>query len=263
MLTPDSTRTERGLIIKEKILLWKGPIIKANQLLSGGSGKVQGITIHNTADLPGVEDDAEQYTRATWNGNMRDVRVHYYVDDLGAWQNLQENEVGWHAADGMGPGNETTIAIEIIMDGSGSAEDKKAEENGALLAAILLDRYGLDMDRLYTHNHWMGQPDSIVQGAGKNCPLYILPHWKSFKEKVKEHMKMQGVLYIGDFTSRVETGMISLFLERGGHTCDVVPYGSKWGVLVTALADGVTKAELQKSLQDFGKIYSTDPAMKK
>ena len=38
-------------------------------------------------------------------------------------QNLEDTEVGWHAGDGgSGPGNGTTIAIEIIMDGSGSKE---------------------------------------------------------------------------------------------------------------------------------------------
>ena len=154
-LTPDATRTEHGLVINEKIIPWgavwpkdsgaykKGAQYKADRLLSGGTGKVKGVTIHNTNDLKNVEEDAEQYTRATWpNGNMNDARVHYYVDDL------------------------------------------KAEENGVLLAALLLKKHGLSENELYTHNHWMGHPDSIVQGARKNCPLYILPHWAQFKQKV-------------------------------------------------------------------------------
>lgn len=198
-LTPDATRTEHGLVINEKIIPWgavwpkdsgaykKGAQYKADRLLSGGTGKVKGVTIHNTADLKNVEEDAEQYTRATWpNGNMNDARVHYYVDDINAWQNLREDEVGWHAGDGRKAtgGNETTLSIEIIMDGSGSKEDLKAEENGVLLAALLLKKHGLSVNELYTHNHWMGHPDSIVQGARKNCPLYILPHWAQFKQKV-------------------------------------------------------------------------------
>ena len=149
--------------------------------------QVKGVTIHNTNDLKNVEEDAEQYTRATWpNANMNDARVHYYVDDINAWQNLREDEVGWHAGDGRKAtgGNETTLSIEIIMDGSGSKEDRKAEENGVLLAALLLKKHGLSVNELYTHNHWMGHPDSIVQGARKNCPLYILPQWAQFKQKV-------------------------------------------------------------------------------
>ena len=98
-LTPDATRTEHGLVINEKIIPWgavwpkdsgaykKGAQYKADRLLSGGTGKVKGVTIHNTNDLKNVEEDAEQYTRATWpNANMNDARVHYYVDDINAWQ---------------------------------------------------------------------------------------------------------------------------------------------------------------------------------
>ena len=196
-LTPDATRTECGLVINEKIIPWgakwpkdsgkykKGQKFKADKRLSGGTGKVAGVTIHNTDDLENVEEDAEQYTRATWpNANMNDARVHYYVDDINAWQNLEDTEVGWHAGDGSGPGNGTTISIEIIMDGSGSKEDLGAEANGVILAALLLKKYGLTVEQLYTHNHWMGHPDAIVQGARKNCPLYILPHWEQFKAKV-------------------------------------------------------------------------------
>ena len=196
-LTPDATRTEHGLVINQKIIPWgavwpkdsgkykKGQKYKADRRLSGGTGKVAGVTIHNTGDLPNVEEDAEQYTRATWpNANMNDARVHYYVDDINAWQNLEDTEVGWHAGDGSGPGNGTTISIEIIMDGTGSKEDLGAEANGVILAALLLKKYGLTVEQLYTHNHWMGHPDAIVQGARKNCPLYILPHWEQFKARV-------------------------------------------------------------------------------
>ena len=196
-LTPDATRTEYGLVINQKIIPWgarwpkdsgkykKGDKYKADRRLSGGTGKVAGVTIHNTNDLPNVEEDAEQYTRATWpNANMNDARVHYYVDDINAWQNLEDTEVGWHAGDGSGPGNGTTISIEIIMDGTGSKEDLGAEANGVILAALLLKKYGLTVEQLYTHNHWMGHPDAIVQGARKNCPLYILPHWEQFKARV-------------------------------------------------------------------------------
>ena len=196
-LTPDATRTEYGLVINQKIIPWgavwpkdsgkykKGQKFKADRRLSGGTGKVAGVTIHNTGDLPNVEEDAEQYTRATWpNANMNDARVHYYVDDINAWQNLEDTEVGWHAGDGSGPGNGTTISIEIIMDGTGSKEDLGAEANGVILAALLLKKYGLTVEQLYTHNHWMGHPDAIVQGARKNCPLYILPHWEQFKARV-------------------------------------------------------------------------------
>lgn len=192
-LTPDNTRVEHGLEIKEKIIPWgavwpknsggyrKGDPYKADRLLSGGTGKAQYVTIHNTGDIDEAEgtNDAEQYTRATWpNANMGDVRVHYFIDETDCWQNLREDEVGWHAADGRGPGNESSIAIEIVMDGSGSASDQAAEERGTLLAAILLDRHGLGIDRLKTHRDW----------SGADCPVFILPHWDRFVTRVQDHL---------------------------------------------------------------------------
>ena len=193
-LTPDKTRTEHGLIIKEKIIPWgatwnknygsfkKGDLYKADRKLSDGTGKVQYITVHNTDDIEEAvgTNDAEQYTRATYpNQNMGDARVHYFIDETDCWQNLREDEVGWHAGDKRGPGNETSLGIEIIMDGSGSKADKSAEDRGALLAAILLNRHGLGIDRLVPHKHW----------NNKNCPMYILPHWETFKANVSNYLK--------------------------------------------------------------------------
>lgn len=281
MLKPDKIRTEYGLDIYEKLIpdsarasknvaSWckMGQPMKPCNPLVGG--KVQGVTVHNTPDLAGVNDDAEQYTRATWpNCNMGGVVVHYYVDDCGAWQNLREDEQGWHAADGSGPGNTTTLAVEIIMDGKGGSADNIAEGGGAQLCAILLHRHGLSIDNLYTHNHWMGQPDRIVPGAAKNCPLYILPHWKAFRAKVQRYLneieeegKMKGIRYIGDFASRVEAATVEALLIRGGHACKVVPYGEKWGVLVTQLRNGVGLQEFIAAVNVFAGTYSCDPAQK-
>lgn len=178
-LTPDKIRQEYGLEIKEK-LIPDGSRLKPNRKLMGG--KVEYITIHNTADIkeaPGT-NDAEQYARATYNDAMGGVSVHYYIDETDCWQLLREDEMGYHAADGKtGPGNSTSLAIEIIMDGSGSPEDVGAEDRGAQLAAILLHRHGLGIDRLTTHRHWY---------PAKYCPLYILPHWNAFAAKVKQYL---------------------------------------------------------------------------
>ena len=73
-LTPDATRTECGLVINEKIIPWgakwpkdsgkykKGQKFKADKRLSGGTGKVAGVTIHNTNDLENVEERSEEHT---------------------------------------------------------------------------------------------------------------------------------------------------------------------------------------------------------
>ncbi len=188
-LTPDKIRNEYGLEIKEKIIP-NGNKLKPNRKLSNGTGKVEWVTIHNTDDIDEAQgtNDAEQYARATYNGNMGGVTVHYYIDEIDCWQLLNEDEVGYHAADSYtvkdkvidGPGNGTSIAIEIIMDGSGFKTDVDAENRGALLAAILLHKHGLTIDRLTTHNHWYPK---------KYCPIYILPHWNQFKNKVIAYLE--------------------------------------------------------------------------
>ena len=76
-----------------------------------------GITVHNTPRLGEVaKTQAEQYARATYNNNMDGVIVHFYVDEVEAWQLLPLDISGFHAADGNGPGNRRTIAVECIMD---------------------------------------------------------------------------------------------------------------------------------------------------
>ncbi len=193
ILQPDAVRKEYGLTINEKVIPWgakwnkdsgsfhKGDPYKADLLLSRGSGKAAAVCIHNTGRITTVAGTtpAEQYTRATWpNCNMGDVRVHYFVDWESVWQNLREDEVGWHASDGAyGPGNNTSIAVEIIMNGSGDDKDAAAQRNGALLAAILLHRHGLELEPgLQNHHHY--------SPGGKECPVYLLPHWQAFTEQV-------------------------------------------------------------------------------
>ena len=182
-LTPDKIRTEYGLEIKEKIIPDGSPN-KPNRLLL--HRRPEYITIHNTEDIneaPGT-NDAEQYARATHNGAMGGVSVHYYLDETDCWQILSEYEMGHHAADGnTGPGNGASVAIEIIMAGSGSADDTEAEERGALLAAILLHRHGLGTDRLKTHRDWYPK---------KYCPAYILPHWGAFVQRVQAYLDAIG-----------------------------------------------------------------------
>ena len=238
LLTPNATYTACGVTVNEKIIpdgtRWKSAakakaagfsansLYKRNEKLSGNTGKVQSVTIHNTNDLDGVYDDAEQYTRATYNENMKSSRVHFYVDDTGAWQNLKAGlgmcsadpvgsaEVSWHSGDGSATtgGNMTSLSIEIIMGDDTKANDTKSRDNGARLAAFLLYKHGLSIDKLYTHTYWVNKskgksfsdPDeqstNLISGY-KWCPTYIfgstnhataLKNWKAFKALVKTYL---------------------------------------------------------------------------
>lgn len=183
-LTPDRTyTTANGVQIKEKLITSKSGVkYYSNRKLDTPNHKPQYVTIHNTPDINEAAgtNDAEQYARATFNNNMGDVVVHYYIDETDCWHILADDTVGWHAADGVnGPGNTKSVAVEIIMDGSGDSSDKGAEERGAKLAAYLLYTYGLGIDRLKTHRDWYPK---------KYCPAYILPHWSDFRAKVEKYL---------------------------------------------------------------------------
>ncbi len=169
-----------------------GDPVKENEKLNDGTGKPKGITVHNTPDIRAAEgtDPAEQYQRATYpNCNMRGVAVHYWVWHDVIWQQLDDGEQGWHAADGssrrtdhrggLTGGNVDTISIECI------GSDPESEETLTRLAAWLCRKHGLEpLLDVYTHNYWMHGGDRFFEGVGKNCPYYILPHWGEFLKNV-------------------------------------------------------------------------------
>lgn len=198
ILRPDTSTTLNGVKINEYLLTKHNPN-RIDMPSVSMEGKIIGVTVHNTdwISVASGTTPAEQYTRATVNGNMNDVRVHYYVDNTCAWQNLPHSLSGWHAADGSGNGNRRTIAIECIMSSAYNSVDKKSEDNCTRLAAALLKKYNLGIDHLYTHTHWLNVRDgksgsvdylNTAKNSYKMCPLYILPHWAAFKAKVQSYL---------------------------------------------------------------------------
>lgn len=197
ILTPDRVFTCNGVTINEYLLTTNNPF--HIDMPTSKMNDVIGVTIHNTDWITVTSNTtpAEQYTRATVAGNMNDVRVHYYVDDKCAWQNLPHNRAGWHAADGSGDGNRKTIAIECIMSDKYNNRDKASEVNCARLAAWILNELNLDITHLYTHTHWLNVKDgkkgsvdylNTLPNNWKTCPAYILPHWEKFKQMVEDYM---------------------------------------------------------------------------
>lgn len=200
-LKPDRVYDINGVKVKEFMLTKHNP--NKIDLPKQRVKPLIGVTVHNTG-LINVKNTtmSEQYTRATVNGNMGTVRVHYYVDDAEAWHNLPDDWQSWHAGqkgkadkNGSEAGNAQTISIECIMGGSSGYE--KAEDNCARLAAYLLYSNGLTIDKLFTHNYWCNVRSGRKGGAGylnrlddgyKGCPIYIRPHWDKFRATVWEYM---------------------------------------------------------------------------
>ena len=158
----------------------------------------QYVTVHNA----GTNGNPSAETLNKSMGSTDEQKSwHLSVDDQGAWQGIPLNRNAWHAGDGAkGEGNRNTIAIEICCDmydsdGDGSYNDKsgsvdprweKARDNGALAAAILLNKYGWDISRLKKHQDW-----KMTDGKYKYCPHHILNDgWDDFVELVQTRLDM-------------------------------------------------------------------------
>ena len=169
-IIPFGKKASKNILVAGKLAIKKGANFKADKYFLGS--KPTSVTIHNTESIKPAAGTtkSEQYSRSMYpNENLGDVRVHYFVDEVEAWQNLLDSEQGWHAGSSA---NALSLSIEIIGNSA------KAEDNGARLAAFLLHKHGLGIDKLTTHKAW----------TGKNCPAYILPHWDSFVTKVKTYL---------------------------------------------------------------------------
>nr|WP_207754535.1 N-acetylmuramoyl-L-alanine amidase [Pseudoflavonifractor phocaeensis] len=121
------------------------------------------ITIHETGNFAKGADAA---AHASWlKGNDAEeerISYHFTVDDRSIFQHLPDNETAYHAGDGAGgPGNTTSIGIEICVNEDGDFE--RAKVNAASLVRLLMAEHGIPLDKVVQHNHW----------NGKDCPKTI------------------------------------------------------------------------------------------
>ena len=85
ILKPTKVYNWNGLKVNEFLLTVNNP--NKIDMPTVAMSKPIGVTVHNTGAISVSSSTtmAEQYTRATLNGNMNTVRVHFYVDDTCAW----------------------------------------------------------------------------------------------------------------------------------------------------------------------------------
>lgn len=134
-----------------------------------------GITVHNTGNCASARNEI-----AYMLNNNNEVSYHFAVDDIEAIQGLPLERNAWHAGDGNGAGNRSTIAVEICYSTSGDeALFDEAEDNAAQLIAYLCKEYGWTTEDIYTHQHW----------SGKYCPHKTLDKgWARFLDMVQEYI---------------------------------------------------------------------------
>ena len=149
------------------------------------------ITIHSTQN-PGAT--ALQHATGMRSGAFRGhsqwnrtgyLTWHFTVDDVQAIQSLPLNIQGEHA-DHDGPGNKTSIGIEICEFGSKSRQ-AAAIDRAARLAAHVMHEKGIPLDRVVPHYHWT---QVHFNNTKKNCPIILLdggkpgPRWEAFLRRV-------------------------------------------------------------------------------
>ena len=126
------------------------------------------ITIHETGNTAKGADAAAHGAYLDSDAGERDmVSWHYTVDDHAIVQHLPDYETAYHAGDGKdGPGNATSIGIEICVNAGGDFEAAKA--NAAALVRLLMEEHGIPLDNVVQHNRWNGKdcPKTIRATAG-------------------------------------------------------------------------------------------------
>lgn len=130
------------------------------------------ITIHNTGNKKADAHANSQYVDTTTNY----VSWHFTVDDKRIYQELPTTEVAWHAGDGgQGPGNRTSIAIEVCEHQG--IDWEQAKLNAAKLTALLMREHNIPITNVVPHKKW----------SGKQCPHLILAEgWDKFVDLVRQ-----------------------------------------------------------------------------
>ena len=145
------------------------------------------ITIHCTGNYAATAT-AASHALYQYNGSGgNQVSWHYTADKDEVWQSFLDAQMCWHAGDGSGPGNSTSIGIEICVNSR--AGFQQACDNAALLTADLLKKYNLSLDRVVQHAKW----------AIKNCPAELRAgtwgiDWNGFLARVKKYLEGDDIM---------------------------------------------------------------------
>ena len=149
--------TDNGIVIVQDII----PQGRKNR--PGRANPCAYITIHETGNKARTAD-AKAHGTYLKGASAETERVswHYTVDDHSVVQHLPDGESAYHATDGpSGPGNSTSIGIEICVNEGGDFERAKA--NAAALVRLLRAEHGIGLDHVVQHHHWYN----------KDCPQTI------------------------------------------------------------------------------------------
>lgn len=157
------------------------------------------ITVHGT-DNRGSGANARAHSNLLRTGGLKGphnslgyVIWHFTVDDHSTYQHLPTNERGEHA-DYNGPGNRSSIGIEICMNRDGNLD--AATDRCARLVAALMNRHGIPISHVVPHYHWdMVRYDDGKRLGHKACPSFLMDNgrpgkkWEAFRARVARYAR--------------------------------------------------------------------------
>lgn len=135
-------------------------LVSSRAFVSEGRNPCTFITVHQTGNTT-AGANAKAHANLQSRGNARGASWHFQVDDKKIYQSFLESLRCWHAGDGTGAGNFSSIAIEICVNSDG--DYVKALKRAAKLVKYLMKKHGIPLKNVVQHNNW----------SGKNCPAQI------------------------------------------------------------------------------------------
>jgi len=140
------------------------PVKIVNQITSKkryypGVNPCSGATVHMTANTSRGAD-AQAHADLQSKGNVRVASWHVTIDDEAAFQSYLDSRQCWHAGDGRGPGNTTTIGYELCVNSDG--DYSQMISNAAERIAMDVVEYGWERSDIKQHKDY--------SPWGKDCP---------------------------------------------------------------------------------------------
>jgi len=124
-----------------------------------GVNPCNGATVHMTANTR-IGADAQAHADLQSKGNVALASWHVTIDDEAAFQSYLDSRQCWHAGDGRGPGNTTTISYELCVNSDG--DYSQMISNAAERIAMDVVEYGWERSDIKQHEDY--------SPWGKDCP---------------------------------------------------------------------------------------------
>lgn len=151
-------------------------LIRYNYAGRGGT-KIRYIVVHDTGNRAATANAMNHFRY--FNGGNRRASAHYFVDEDGVVQCVEDANAAWHCGDGRGRygiTNSNSIGIELCINAGNDME--RTYEHTLELIRALMKWYGIPKDRVV--RHW--------NASRKMCPGHMAADgwrlWWRFWERI-------------------------------------------------------------------------------